>query len=200
MSVAGLVLAAGGGTRFGRPKALVRLHGELLVERTCGILTAGGCDPVVVVLGADAATVWASAALPSTVENPAWREGLGSSLRAGLAALDPAVQAVVVALVDQPFIGPAAVRRLIAAWRDGAVAAVATYAGQPRNPVLLARDVFAEVAATARGDVGARAWLRAHPEQVAAVPCDDTGSPYDIDTPADLDAAQETDTPRSRQC
>lgn len=197
MSVAGLVLAAGGGTRLGRPKALVRLDGELLVERVCRILAGGGCDPVVVVLGADAATVRASAVLPAVVENPAWREGLGSSLRVGLAALDRAVQAVVVALVDQPFIGSAAVERLIASWHGGAVAAVATYVGQPRNPVLLTRAVFAEVAASAQGDVGARAWLRAHTERVTSVPCDDTGNPCDIDTPADLDAAQGVDTPRS---
>lgn len=189
MSVAGLVLAAGGGSRFGQPKALVRLHGELLVERVCGILSYGGCDLVVVVLGAGAATVRAAAVLPAVVENSAWQEGLGSSLRVGLAALDPAVRAVVVALVDQPFIGAASVERLIAAWHGGAVAAVATYAEQPRNPVLLTRAAFAEVAASAQGDVGARAWLRAHPARVTPVPCDDTGSPYDIDTPADLDEA-----------
>ncbi|MGB8651298.1 MAG: nucleotidyltransferase family protein, partial [Mycobacteriales bacterium] len=68
----------------------------------------------------------------------------------------------------------------------GAVAAVATYEGQPRNPVLLDRSTWVEVAAGAVGDVGARPWLRAHPDLVSRVPCDGTGTPSDIDTPADL--------------
>ena len=70
----------------------------------------------------------------------------------------------------------------------GAVAAVATYAGRHRNPVLLDRSVWADVAALAEGDAGARSWLRAHPDLVTAVPCDDTGSARDVDTPADLAA------------
>ena len=96
--------------------------------------------------------------------------------------------AAVVALVDQPRIGASAVRRHIDAWHAGAVAAVATYDGQPRNPVLLDRSVWPEVAALADGDVGARGWLRAHRERVTAVVCDGTGDPTDVDTRADYDA------------
>jgi CTP:molybdopterin cytidylyltransferase MocA len=188
---AGVVLAAGGGSRFGGPKALVRLDGELLVERTVRVLRAGGCGPVVVVLGAAAADVRAAADLTgvpgvSTVDNLDWGTGMASSLRAGLAAVPAEAPAAVVALVDQPLVTAAAVRRLGAAWRDGAVAAVAAYGGQPRNPVLLDRSVFAAVAAAATGDAGARAWLRANPESVTLVPCDGLGDPFDIDTPADL--------------
>jgi nicotine blue oxidoreductase len=125
---------------------------------------------------------------------------MGSSLRAALRALtdaetshDPAgpalpadVGAVVVALADQPLVGAAAVARLIAAYRGGASVAVAAYDGKPRNPVLLARQHWPEVIATATGDQGAREFLRAHPALVTLVECGDTGSPDDIDTAADL--------------
>ncbi|WP_322754282.1 nucleotidyltransferase family protein [Frankia sp. Cas3] len=187
--VGGLVLAAGAGRRFGGPKALATLDGEPLVERAARLLAAGGCAPVFVVLGAAAAEVTRSATLPGVqvVLAPDWAEGMGSSLRRGLDAVaDTALDAVIIALVDQPLIGPQAVRRLLDAHASGAVAAVATYGGQPRNPVLLRRETWAEVCAHARGDVGARAWLHAHPDRVVTVACDGTGSPDDIDTPADL--------------
>lgn len=184
-AVAGLLLAAGGGSRLGRAKALVSVAGESLVERGLRMLRTGGCDPLLVVLGA------APVLVPQPTQavlNPDWATGMASSLRAGLAALEalPA-DAVVLALADQPLVGPEAVRRLIAVWRGGATAAVGTYDGHPRNPVLLDRRVWAAVAAAACGDEGARPWLRAHPGEVVAVPCGDTGSPYDVDTPADLD-------------
>ncbi|OUC91131.1 nucleotidyltransferase family protein [Streptosporangium minutum] len=183
-ATAGLLLAAGSGSRLGTPKALVEFRGERLVDRGVRLLHDGGCHPVVVVLGAAVAQVRGAVA----VRNPRWRSGMGSSLRTGLGALPGDARHVVIALVDQPFIGPRAVERLIRAARDGASVAVATYGGAPRNPVLIAREHFEEVAALATGDVGARPFLRAHPELVVAVPCDDAGDPADIDTPADLSA------------
>jgi nicotine blue oxidoreductase len=190
--IAGLLLAAGKGRRFGRPKALVEFDGRLLVERGVDLLTAGGCDPVLVVLGAGGPEVLAAADLgPATVvQNENWPLGIGSSLQAGLAALPPRAEAVVVALVDQPGVRPEAVRRLVAAYRDGAAdgvqAVVATYGGARRNPVLLARPTWPAVAESAEGEVGARAFLRAHPGLVRPVACDDVGSPHDIDTQEDL--------------
>jgi nicotine blue oxidoreductase len=191
-SVAGLLLAAGAGRRLGRPKALVELDGRLLVERGVALLRDAGCAPVHVVLGAAYDEVVATAALDgaTVVHNREWASGMGSSLRAGLASLPPQVDAVVVALVDQPFVTSEAVCRLIRAYRGGATVAVATYADQPRNPVLLARQTWADVAGLAHGDVGARPYLRAHPELVTRVPCDDVGSPDDIDTPEDLATVQ----------
>lgn len=187
MTVAGLLLAAGAGIRFGGPKALVRFEDELLVERGVRLLADGGCDPVLVVLGARAEDVRAAATLPEVVVAGDWETGMGASLRAGLLALeDRPVQACVVALADQPGIGPAAVGRLLAAHARGAVAAVATYDGARRNPVLLGRATWLDVAALAVGDTGARAWLRANPDLVTSVPCDGTGSPVDIDSPDDL--------------
>ncbi len=186
--VGGLLLAAGGGARFGRPKALVELSGERLVERGARLLRAAGLDPVVVVLGAAADQVRAEADLDGVeiVDNPAWDSGMGSSLRTGLAALTGRAPAAVVALADQPGVGIEAVRRLVAAWAGGARVAVATYDGQRRNPVLLDAAVWEAVATAATGDEGARPFLRAHPEVVMAVGCDGTGYPDDVDTPEDL--------------
>ncbi len=193
-TVAGVLLAAGAGSRFGRPKALVELNGQTLAERGVRLLRSGGADPILVVIGA------AEVRLPGThtVYNPDWRTGMGSSLRTALRALDsppepgqaadlPAgVAAVVVALADQPLVGAEAVARLIAAYRHGASVAVAAYDGQPRNPVLLAREHWPEVIASATGDAGARSFLRSHADLVTLVECGDTGRPDDIDTPADL--------------
>ncbi len=188
--VAGLLLAAGAGQRMGRPKALVEFEGRRLVERGISVLAGGGCAPVHLVLGAAYDEVVADADLSgaSIVHNHDWSSGMGSSLRAGLASLPDNVPAVVVALVDQPLVTPAAIDRLRGAYASGAgaAAAVATYAGQPRNPVLLDRSLWSEVAELATGDMGARAFLRAHPELVTPVPCEDVASADDIDTIADL--------------
>ncbi len=186
--VAGILLAAGEGSRLGRPKALVRLGGQTLAERGVALLRDGGADPVLVVTGAVPVTIPVAYA----VYNPDWRTGMGSSLAAGLRALRAGavagddIGAAVVALADQPLVGAEAVRRLIVAYRDGAGVAVAAYDGKPRNPVLLAREHWASVLELATGDTGARPFLRAHPELVTLVECGDTGSPYDVDTPEDL--------------
>lgn len=190
MTVAGLVLAAGAGRRFGGPKALIELDGELLVDRAVRMLDEAGCAPVVAVLGASAVDVVARARLDGAVVvvNDGWADGMGSSLRCGLAAAaDLRASAVVVALVDQPLVTADNVRRLVAGWPGTATARVATYAGEARNPVLLPAAVWPDVSAMATGDVGARAWLRAHAEQVELVACDDLGRPADIDTTDDLD-------------
>lgn len=195
---AGLLLAAGGGRRMGGPKALLEFEGRLLVERAAAVLRDGGCDPVVVVLGAGADEVRHQADLSHAriIDNPNWAEGQAGSLRIGLvAAADEgaSVGAVVIALVDQPAIRPAVVRRLIEAWRAGAgPAVIASYDGQPRNPVLVDRSSWAAVAANVEGDEGARLWLREvrreRPERIALVECADIGDPADVDTPEDLRA------------
>jgi nicotine blue oxidoreductase len=187
--VAGLLLAAGSGRRLGRPKALVELGGQRLVDRGVALLRAGGCQPVVVVLGAAVVAVPGASVV---VVNGDWATGMGSSLRAGLAALPDDVTAVVTALVDQPHVGAEAVRRLAAAVEAGAAAAVATYGGRRGNPAAFARSAWPEVARLAVGDVGARAFLVARPELVTLVPCDGTGRPDDIDTPADLAGLDES--------
>jgi nicotine blue oxidoreductase len=124
MSTAGLLLAAGQGRRYGMPKALAERDGRRWVDLALDVLRAGGCDPLVVVLGAAAAEVREVATLDGAliVENRDWAEGIGSSLRAGLAALArTTAEAAVILLVDTPGITPAAVRR-VAAVGDLAVA------------------------------------------------------------------------------
>lgn len=180
--IAGLLLAAGEGSRLGRPKALVEIGGRTLAGRGVDLLRGGGTDPVVVVTGAIAVN------LPGVVvvHNPDWRSGMGSSLRAGLAALPSNSDAVVVALVDQPLISPAAVRRLIAAFGEGSGLVVAGYGGKRRNPVLISRSYWAEVAVAAEADLGARGFLQAHPELITIVECGDIGRPDDLDTEDDF--------------
>jgi CTP:molybdopterin cytidylyltransferase MocA len=190
MTPAGLVLAAGGGSRFGGPKALVRWGDEMFVERAVATLRAAGCSPVVVVLGAGAPDIAQSARLGDAVVlvNDAWATGMGSSLRTGLAALaDLGSPAAVVLLVDQPQVSPALVRRLVDAWSEGVRAVSASYDGRRRNPVLLDASVWPAVMTSAVGDVGARGWLDTHPDDVALVACDDLGNDVDVDTPHDLD-------------
>ena len=193
-NVAGILLAAGEGSRLGRPKALIELGGRSLVRRGIALLHDGGASPVIVVsgatgpLGTQLADTGASGGGPSaiSVHNPDWRSGMGSSLAVGLAAVPAECAAAVLVLADQPLVGPDAVRRLIGAHAGGASVAVACYDGRPRNPVLIGREHWPEVIGLAVGDVGARPFLRAHRDLVTEVECGDTGRPDDIDTPEDL--------------
>jgi CTP:molybdopterin cytidylyltransferase MocA len=182
--VAGIVLAAGAGTRYGGPKALVEVDGDRLVDRAARLLRAGGCAPVVVVLGAAVVDVPGADAV---VVNEAWPEGMGSSLVAGLRSSALArCSAAVVVLVDQPGLTATAVRRLLDAHLAGAGLAAATYGGERGHPVLLGRAHWPGVVDLAVGDVGARPYLRAHEADVVAVPCDDVADGRDVDTPDEL--------------
>lgn len=186
MEVAGIVLAAGAGRRFGMPKALVRHRGALFVEHAAEVLHRAGCTPVVVVLGARASEVRRVARLPgsSIVDNPEWTTGMGSSLRAGLAALAASsAVATVVLPVDTPGVTAEAVRRLTGLATPDALAR-ATYDGRPGHPVLLGRDHWRAAADSAAGDEGARTYLRTHPPR--DVPCDDVADGADVDRPEEL--------------
>ncbi|MFJ9733878.1 NTP transferase domain-containing protein [Streptomyces sp. NPDC101171] len=189
-SVAGLVLAAGGGRRLGgRPKALLEHRGRPLVEHAVGVLRAAGCGRIHVVLGAAADEVRARADLGGcvTVTNPGWAEGMGSSLRAGLASLaGTGVAAALVSLVDQPGIGPAAAARVLDAFEDRNSLVSAAYGGVRGHPVLFGAAHWAGIEASATGDRGARAYLREHQAALRLVECADVAEPYDIDTEADL--------------
>ncbi|MFI1538676.1 nucleotidyltransferase family protein [Streptomyces anandii] len=188
--VAGLVLAAGGGRRLGgRPKALLTHRGRPLVEHAVAVLRAAGCARVHVVIGARAADVRRLARLEGCVlvDNPRWEEGMGSSLRAGLDSLaGTGARAVLVSLVDQPGIGAEATARVRAAFRDETSLVSAAYEGVRGHPVLFGAAHWAGVAASATGDRGARAYLRAHQEAVTLIECGDVARAYDIDTEADL--------------
>jgi CTP:molybdopterin cytidylyltransferase MocA len=184
VSVAGLVLAAGGGRRYGMPKALVRFEGSLLVERAVRTATAV-CDPVLVVLGAQAVDVWRTADLAgaTVLANADWESGMASSLRTGLAGLQAwpgAIDAALVQLVDMPGMTPAALARMAEHAAPDALA-VAAYDGVRGHPVLLGREHWAGVIGTATGDEGARRYLAAH--DVLEVDCTGLADPTDLDVP-----------------
>jgi nicotine blue oxidoreductase len=195
----GVVLAAGAGTRLGRgPKALLPYRGRPLVESVAAALLDGGCREVVVVLGAGAVDVRAAAGLDRcrTVVNPDWRSGMGSSLLLGNATAD-ARDHLMVALVDQPGVTAATVRRLLEAHRPGQVTAAAYDGGAAANedggrrlrrghPLVIDAALRQSVADTVTGDAGARAFLRAHPELVDPVDCSDLSSGLDVDAPEHL--------------
>ncbi|MFF7749463.1 NTP transferase domain-containing protein [Streptomyces sp. NPDC007971] len=188
--IAGLLLAAGGGRRLGgRPKALLEHRGRPLVEHAVGVLRAAGCGRIHVVLGAQADEVRTRAELSGCVlvDNPDWAEGMGSSLRAGLGSLAATdVRAALVSLVDQPGIGPAAVARVLGAYEDEKSLVSAAYDGVRGHPVLFGAAHWPDIAATATGDRGARAYLKDHAAAIRLVECADVAAPYDIDTEADL--------------
>ena len=183
MEIAGLVLAAGAGRRYGMPKALVAYRGSLLVHHAAATLTAAGCAPTLVVIGAESARVRAAAPGLEFIDNPDWASGMASSLRAGLAALrsGPAGAAVVL-LVDMPGVTPAAVRRITVA-ATTADLATGGYGERRGHPVLLGRDHWAGVAEAATGDRGARDYLRAHSDLLRVVPINDIADDFDLDTP-----------------
>lgn len=149
---------------------------------------ASGCAPVLLVVGREGERV-AAVAPPGVVvvTSPRWHEGISQSLGAALdhLATDRGVSAACIGLADQPRVGAEAYRRLAEAGRTGAEIAVATYHGERRNPVLLARSVWAAARALT-GDEGARQLMA--DRLVVEVDCTDTGDPIDVDTLDDLRA------------
>ena len=190
MTTVGLVLAAGAGRRMGGPKALVRLTegGPTLVETAVARVADGGCDHVVVVAGAAGDAVAELVEGAEVVHAEDWDEGMGASLRAGLAHLEQGdADLALVTLVDLPDVTAEVVERVLtAAAPDGRVALVrAAYSGVPGHPVAIGRDHWAAVITSAHGDRGARDHLRATPHRL--VECGDLATGRDLDTAADLD-------------
>jgi CTP:molybdopterin cytidylyltransferase MocA len=188
-AVVGVILAAGGGTRFGGPKAIAPFNGTTLVERAVRTLVDAGCDPVIVVAGAGAEAVREACRTTDArvVVNASWADGLSGSLRLGLeTAAGLTAAAAVVLPVDQPIVSAALVARLVDAWNAGALVAVAAFGGGGRTPMLMDASLWTEVSAHVRGDAGARTYLHAHPELVTLVECGDVGDPDDADTPEEL--------------
>jgi molybdenum cofactor cytidylyltransferase len=181
--IAGLVLAAGGGSRFNGngSKLLAELDGRPLLEHAVRAQTAvAALERVVVVLGAWAAEVRAAVAFgrAEPVVCAGWADGQAASLRCGVAALGDA-ERVLVTLGDEPGVTPAVIERLLGA----PPASRATYRGRPGHPVVLGPAQLAAVAAL-DGDTGARALLRGGRE----VECADLADGRDVDTLEDLEA------------
>ncbi|WP_375401340.1 NTP transferase domain-containing protein [uncultured Amnibacterium sp.] len=184
---AGLVLAAGAGTRFGGPKALARTSdGDPWVRRAVAALQQAGCAPVLVVLGAAAQE--ASGLVPRTarvVLAEAWAQGLSASLKAGLRALadsDEDTDAVLITLVDLPDLPVAACLRLLDGGADAGSLRQAVYDGTPGHPALLGRHHWARVQNGLHGDRGAGAYLAA--AGARRVECGDLFTGADVDRPS----------------
>ena len=190
--IAALVLAAGSSTRMRRQKLLLPVAGDRpLVRLSVERVLAAGLDDVVVVLGSDAPAVGAALRdLPvRTVVNPRHAEGQSTSLRAGLAALEPGTAAVVVALGDQPLPDPGVIEELVAAHRaSGRPIAVPVYRDGRGNPVLFAAELFGELRVVT-GDRGGRDVIARDSARVAEVAVA-APMPADIDTPEDYEAAR----------
>jgi len=185
--VAAVVLAAGGATRMGQLKQLLPLGGQPMVRHVAQATCAAGLDQVVVVVGAQADSVQqALTGLPvEIVVNRAWAEGLSSSLRAGIQALNTQVQAALILLADQPALTPALLRALVDHYRaTGAPLIAPFYRGQRGHPVLFARSLFPELLAV-EGDRGGREVIARHQNEMARLEVDDPAVLLDIDTPQD---------------
>jgi len=192
MTVGAVLLAAGAGTRMGgRPKALLQLGGVPLVLRQLIALSGAGVDELVIVLGHHAASIMPVIEhFPVTlVHNPRPEDGQVSSQRLGLAALNPQVDAVLVALVDQPLVNEQDITALIGAFKQrpaDAAVVVPRVEGQPGNPVIFSAAVREQILA---GDIrlGCRQWREAHPAAVAHFDSGNRRFVVDVDTLDDIE-------------
>jgi molybdenum cofactor cytidylyltransferase len=189
--ISAVVLAAGSSTRMGRPKLILPLAGKPIVRHVVDAALAVPVDEVVVVLGAGADAVRSALQTGGGVRftlNDRYGEGQSTSLWAGLAAADPAADAAVILLGDQPGVTVDSIRAVVDAFqapRGGTPEAVqAAYGGRPAHPTLFARAAWDEV--VGEGDHGARNWLRKHPGRRLLV---EVGGepPADVDTPDDYE-------------
>jgi molybdenum cofactor cytidylyltransferase len=196
--IAGIVLAAGRSSRLGRPKQLLPVHGEPLIRHTLRHVLASSLDQVILVVGHEADEVCTAVAglHAECVVNPDAAAGQSTSVRAGLAALSPDVEAAVFILGDQPGVDPKVIDALIGAWRESGSAVVAPrYEDRLGNPVLFDRRVFPELALLG-GDAGARPIVRAYQDSgtLHLVPVNGAAPP-DVDTEADYAALIATLSP-----
>lgn len=188
--IAAVILAAGESARLGRPKQLLPFRSRTLLRHVVECATDGGCDPVLVVLGARADELLGE--LDETVAhrvlNEAWRQGIGSSVRAGVAAVRqqwPETSAVLLLTCDQPRITPQLVRRIGERFdRADARIVACEYAGTIGVPALFERSLFPELLALS-GTTGAKPVLEAHPTDVVRISWPDGAR--DIDRPEDLE-------------
>ena len=187
--IGGLVLAAGGGSRFGGGKLAAELDGKPLLDHAVAAISAvPAIERIVVVLGAGAEELMQTADLSEveTVVCEGWEEGIAASLRAGVEALADA-DAIVVTLGDQPFVTPRVIAAVVDQIDSAAPAIRATYGGRPGYPAMIKRELYGRVLEL-RGDEGARDLLAA--AGVRELECGHLARPDDVDTREDLEAAR----------
>ena len=185
MNVTAIVLAAGTSSRMGQPKQLLQFEGRSLVRRAAEAAVSSRARQTIVVTGARSAEVDAELAGLAVllVHNPEYAEGMSTSLKAGLRAVRPEVDAAVLLLADQPFVTSEIVDGLIDLYeRTGAKIVRPRYGEVPGNPVLWDQSVFAELFEQ-EGDQGGRALLQKYATEVAWLELPDLGQQTDVDTP-----------------
>lgn len=185
-----IILAAGTSTRMGAVKQLLRLDDRPLLQHVLDHVCASGVSEIVLVLGASAEAIRREIDPHNSrvVINDAYLQGMGTSLKTGLSAVEPEAEAAIIVLADQPFVQPATLDRLITEHRRSkAQIVIPTYRGFRGNPILLDRSVFPEVMAL-NGDIGCRAIFGSHVEGIVKLPVDDVGILLDIDRQSDLKA------------
>lgn len=192
-----IVLAAGASTRMGTPKQLLRYQEYSLLRHTVEVALASVCRPIIVVLGAYAQLIRSDISqLPvQVVENLQWTEGMNTSIRIGIEALSSApknnVQAVVVALCDQPFISCEIISQLVEAYHlTGKTIIASEYAGTLGVPALFSRSFFSELTIL-RGGEGAKQVIKKHAYEVFGIPF--PKGAIDIDTPMDYEQLRAAD-------
>jgi molybdenum cofactor cytidylyltransferase len=187
--VSAILLAAGTSSRMGQAKQLLPLGSSTVLAQTLAHTRAAAVDEVVLVLGSSAESIRHHLSLDGVkvVVNPSYEQGMASSLRTGLSALDPQSAAALIILGDQPFTSPQTLDRIIQAYRDtGAPIVIPTWQGTRGNPVLLDRSLFSEALAL-QGDVGCRAIFSRHLEEILNVEVEENGVLLDIDDRADYE-------------
>jgi molybdenum cofactor cytidylyltransferase len=188
--VAAIILAAGNSTRMGEAKQLLRLGAGTVLGQTIENVRRSRVDQIVLVLGSSADAIRRQLPVSlleglKVVINPAYEQGMASSLQAGLSALDEQVNAALIVLADQPFIRPQTLNQ-IAQHASRAQIVIPCYRGVRGNPVLLDRSVFAEVMAL-QGDVGCRAIFGSHMERTLKLKVEDEGILLDMDSREDYE-------------
>lgn len=198
--VVGVILAAGGSRRLGRPKQLLELDGRPILDIVLGHAARSRLESIVLVLGSGAERI-----VPAlqdrgqrVVINPDYASGQSTSLRAGITALPEHALAVLVLLGDQPEVTSDTIDRLVASMEThSAEIVMPSYAGIPGNPVLFRRSVFPELIEIS-GDRGARDVINAKRDAVAHIPFPDLSPPLDVDTEEDYDRLKEAWARRPR--
>lgn len=189
MTLAGIILAAGLGTRMGTglcpAKQLLPLRGRPVLAHVIQNGLAAQLDPLILVLGHQAQQIMAGIDVSRTrvVVNPLYRTGMAGSIRVGIGAVGPDCDGAIFLLGDQPLVDRSVLLKLIQAF-SGSGIVMPTFDGRQGNPVIFGAEFFSQLEQL-KGDTGGRVLFEAHAELITRVPVETDGVCFDLDTPED---------------